>query len=105
MEAKNTVTRESLAVTVFAKTAVAIADAIHALGGVASGTLYAQLMNYVPMDVYLSILDTLVKGNYIRIKDHWIMWIGPHTPVGDECSECVSVVGSLLKDSIREGGA
>jgi len=56
----------------------AVAESIHDLGSVPSGYLYAQVMGYMSVHMYTTILDALIKAKLIKIdKKHLITWIGP----------------------------
>ena len=57
---------------------LAVAQTIHELGEVPSGTLYAQLMGKMDMAGYERMIDVLVAQNLVaRAPMHVLKWCGP----------------------------
>ncbi len=57
---------------------LAISDAIHDLGEVPNGHLYAQVMGYLTLDQYMQILGILKRAGVIEESvAHVLRWTGP----------------------------
>lgn len=56
---------------------LAVGDAIHDLGRVPSGTLYAHLMGKLSLTQYNSIISTLVAAGMVQLKSNELIWVGP----------------------------
>lgn len=54
----------------------AVASVIKDMGQVPSGHLYANLMQYMSLDVYQAIIALLVESKLITVKNHLITWVG-----------------------------
>lgn len=56
----------------------AVGDAIHDLGSVPSGHLYARLMGHLTLSQYQSIIDLLKRAELVKEDGmHLLTWIGP----------------------------
>ena len=53
----------------------AVAAAIKDLGNVPSGHLYAQLMAYLTLDQYNTVIGFLKKEGLVREDHHELQWI------------------------------
>lgn len=53
---------------------MAVAEAIRSLGSVPSGHLYAQVMQYMSLQSYERIIETLVGAGVIKVQNHLITW-------------------------------
>jgi hypothetical protein len=57
--------------------ALALAEAIRALGSVPSGHLYARVMGALSLEAYQSLIRSLVSAGLVRNSSHMLTWIGP----------------------------
>lgn len=64
-------TRRDAAIQVIA----AVAEAIKDLHEVPEGHLYAQLMGYLSLETFNSIIRILTKQGYITVSNHLITWV------------------------------
>jgi hypothetical protein len=61
-----------------AVTAVAaLAEAIHQLGTIPSGHLYAQVMSYLTIEAYNRIIEILKGADLVAEENHVLRWVGP----------------------------
>lgn len=57
--------------------AIAIAEAIQALGEVPAGHLYAHVMGHMSYEAFERILGALVSAGVVSRKNHLLTWTGP----------------------------
>lgn len=60
-----------------AMVALAIAEAIQALGEVPAVHLYARVMDKMSYEVFSRIIDVLVKAGVVKKANHLLTWVGP----------------------------
>ncbi len=70
-----TITKQQLQ-SAFDKVA-ALAEAIHSLGRVPSGHLYAQVMGVMSLAEYESCIRALKGAKLVSESNHELTWIGP----------------------------
>jgi len=54
-----------------------VAEALRELGSVPSGHLYARVMNFLNLDAYTRVIDSLKRTGLVTEKNHLLTWTGP----------------------------
>lgn len=57
--------------------AMIVAEAIHDLGSVPSGHLYATLMGHMSLETYERVINSLIIAKFVSKSNHLLTWIWP----------------------------
>lgn len=58
-------------------TTQAVAEAIRELGSVPSGVLYSQVSQYLSLNSYKKVIDTLKRVGLVRESGNVLTWVEP----------------------------